>query len=86
MHAPQGSGSPSHRHHHEDEAWYILDGDLTFWLGDERRTASTGDFVFGPRMVEHRFRVDSTEPASSCCSPPPDSRTSPERVDPRRVR
>jgi hypothetical protein len=61
MHAPQGSGSPSHRHHHEDEAWYILDGDLTFWLGDERRTASTGDFVFGPRMVEHRFRVDSTE-------------------------
>jgi quercetin dioxygenase-like cupin family protein len=48
--APQGSGSPSHRHHHEDEAWYMLDGDLTFWLGDERCTASTGAFVFGPRM------------------------------------
>jgi quercetin dioxygenase-like cupin family protein len=50
MRAPQGSGSPSHRHHHEDEAWYMLDGDLTFWLGDERCTASTGAFVFGPRM------------------------------------
>jgi quercetin dioxygenase-like cupin family protein len=24
VHAPKGSGSPSHRHHHEDEAWYIL--------------------------------------------------------------
>jgi quercetin dioxygenase-like cupin family protein len=59
--APQGSGSPSHRHHHEDEAWYILDGDLTFWLGDEQRTASAGAFVFGPLLVEHRFRVDSTE-------------------------
>ena len=59
--APKGSGSPSHRHHREDEVWYILDGDLTFWLGDEQRTASAGAFVFGPRMVEHRFRVDSTE-------------------------
>jgi quercetin dioxygenase-like cupin family protein len=61
MRAPQGSGSPGHRHQHEDEAWYILDGELTFWLGDERCTASAGAFVFGPRMVEHRFRVDSTE-------------------------
>jgi quercetin dioxygenase-like cupin family protein len=61
VHAPKGSGSPSHRHHHEDEAWYILEGELTFWLGDDEFTASAGDFVFGPRMVEHRFRVDSTE-------------------------
>lgn len=61
VHAPRGSGSPSHRHHHEDEAWYILDGELTFWLGNEQRTASAGAFVFGPRMVEHRFRVDSAD-------------------------
>jgi quercetin dioxygenase-like cupin family protein len=61
MRAPRGSGSPSHRHHHEDEAWFILDGELTFWLGDEQRTVSAGAFVFGPRMVEHGFRVDSTE-------------------------
>jgi quercetin dioxygenase-like cupin family protein len=59
--APKGSGSPLHRHHHEDEAWYIIEGELTFWLGDERRSASGGDFVFGPRNVAHRFRVDSTE-------------------------
>ena len=59
--APRDSGSPSHRHHREDEAWYILEGELTFWLGDEQRAASEGAFVFGPRMVEHRFRVDSAE-------------------------
>jgi quercetin dioxygenase-like cupin family protein len=59
--APRGSGSPSHRHEHEDEAWYVLDGHLTFWLGDHQFTASAGDFVFGPRGVEHRFRVDSEE-------------------------
>ncbi len=46
--APRGSGSPNHRHHHEDEAWYILDGELTFWLGDEQRSA-----------VRRRLRVRS---------------------------
>lgn len=61
MRAPRGSGSPSHRHDHEDEAWYLLDGHLTFWLGDHQFTATAGDFVFGPRGVEHRFRVDSEE-------------------------
>ena len=61
VHAPKDAGSPRHRHHHEDEAWYILDGDLTFWLGGQQRTASGGAFVFGPRGVDHRFRVDSSE-------------------------
>ncbi|HLM97106.1 MAG TPA: quercetin 2,3-dioxygenase, partial [Acidimicrobiales bacterium] len=59
--APRGSGSPRHRHSNEDEAWYVMKGELTFWLGDEERTAGAGDFVFGPRDVEHRFRVDSEE-------------------------
>jgi quercetin dioxygenase-like cupin family protein len=59
--APKGAGSPRHRHRHEDEAWYIIDGEVTFWLGDEERAASAGAFVLGPRDVEHRFRVDSTE-------------------------
>ncbi|HEY5024148.1 MAG TPA: quercetin 2,3-dioxygenase [Acidimicrobiales bacterium] len=59
--APRGAGSPRHRHEHEDEAWYILDGELTFWLGDQQRTATGGTFVFGPRGVAHRFRVDSAQ-------------------------
>ena len=57
--APRGSGSPVHSHRDEDEAWYVLEGVLTFWLGGETRTAAAGDFVFGPRGVRHRFRVDS---------------------------
>ncbi len=59
--APRGAGSPRHRHQHEDEAWYVVSGELTFWLGDEARTVGAGTFVFGPREVEHRFRVDSEE-------------------------
>jgi hypothetical protein len=58
---PAGSGSPVHTHRHEDEAWYILAGELTFRLGEESCTATTGDFVFGPRGIRHRFLVDSEE-------------------------
>ncbi len=59
--APKGADSPRHRHQHEDEAWYIVSGELTFWLGDDVRTVGAGTFVFGPRQVEHRFRVESEE-------------------------
>lgn len=60
--APRGAGSPRHRHHHEDEAWYIIDGELAFWLGGEtQHAAGPGTFVFGPREIEHQFEVVSTE-------------------------
>ncbi len=58
---PRGTGSPRHRHHNEDEAWYVIDGELAFWLGGVQHTAGAGCFVFGPREVEHRFEVLSTE-------------------------
>jgi quercetin dioxygenase-like cupin family protein len=59
--APIGTGSPPHRHHREDEAWYVIDGELTFWLGDTEHAAGAGSFVFGPRGVAHRFVVTSSE-------------------------
>jgi quercetin dioxygenase-like cupin family protein len=61
VHAPGGSGSPSHRHHREDEAWYILDGELTFRLGNEQRTASAAPWCSVPRLVLTRFRGDSAD-------------------------
>ena len=56
---PRGSGSPVHTHHRKNEAWYFVDGELMFRLGKESRSTTTGDFVFGPGGVRHRFRVDS---------------------------
>ncbi len=29
--APPGSGPPPHRHQHQDEIFYILEGALEFW-------------------------------------------------------
>ena len=56
---PQGSGAPPHKHTWSDEHFYILDGELTFLVGDDIRPGKAGDFVFVPRNTRHAFRVDS---------------------------
>jgi quercetin dioxygenase-like cupin family protein len=81
---PRGSGSPVHTHRHEDGTWYLLEGELTFGLGEESRTATTGDFVFGPRGVRQRFRIDSEVARFLILVTPAGSRTSPERAAGRR--
>ncbi|HEY8823763.1 MAG TPA: quercetin 2,3-dioxygenase [Candidatus Limnocylindria bacterium] len=49
---------PLHIHHREDEAWYILDGHMTFYVGDEAIEAEAGSFVFAPSGIAHTFTVD----------------------------
>src|ERR1700737_3046548 len=46
---PPGQGPPLHTHANEDEAWYVLEGELRFKIGDELRPAAAGSFVFVPR-------------------------------------
>jgi quercetin dioxygenase-like cupin family protein len=57
--APRGSGSPLHVHHNEDEWFYVLEGELTFWVGGQVITAPAGSFVYGPREIPHTFMVSS---------------------------
>ena len=40
---------PLHIHHREDEAWYIVDGKMTFYVGDAVIEATAGCFAFAPR-------------------------------------
>ena len=56
---PQGAGAPPHLHTWSDEHFYILEGEVTFLVGDETRRGKPGDFVFVPRHTRHAFRVDS---------------------------
>jgi mannose-6-phosphate isomerase-like protein (cupin superfamily) len=51
-----------HVHHNEDDAFYILEGELTFVLGDGEVAAPAGTFVLVPPGVEHGFRNDGVEP------------------------
>jgi len=54
----QATEPPLHIHHREDEAWYILDGRMTFYIADQIIEASTGCFAFAPRGIPHTFTVD----------------------------
>jgi quercetin dioxygenase-like cupin family protein len=56
---PEGSAPPLHRHTNEDEAWIVLEGELSFFLNGEEHRAHAGTYVFGPRGHEHTFLVRS---------------------------
>jgi quercetin dioxygenase-like cupin family protein len=56
---PEGEEAPLHVHHNEDEGFWVLEGELTFEVGDQTIKASPGSFLFGPRDVPHRYTVDT---------------------------
>jgi len=56
---PRGGGTPVHVHHDEDETFYILEGEVTFLVGDERIDVAAGDFLFAPRDIPHAYVVRS---------------------------
>jgi quercetin dioxygenase-like cupin family protein len=56
---PAGDHTPLHVHHLDDEGFYVLDGQLTLWAGDDRHVLRPGDSVLAPRGVPHSLRVDS---------------------------
>ncbi len=51
-----------HIHDGEDDAFYILEGEMTFTHGDEEIAAPLGTFVLIPPGVEHGFRNDGDVP------------------------
>ncbi|HSL00149.1 MAG TPA: quercetin 2,3-dioxygenase [Rubrobacteraceae bacterium] len=55
---PEGEG-PLHVHHREDEGFWVLEGELTFQIGEEKIKARPGAFIFGPRDIPHTYTVDS---------------------------
>jgi quercetin dioxygenase-like cupin family protein len=59
--APRGSGSPLHVHTREDEWFYVIEGELTLWVGGETIVAPAGSFAFGPKGIPHTFTVSSEE-------------------------
>jgi quercetin dioxygenase-like cupin family protein len=64
------AGPPLHRHDF-DEAFYLLEGELTFQLGDEVFTRTAGELAFAPRNVAHTYANHSDAPARALlvCTP-----------------
>jgi mannose-6-phosphate isomerase-like protein (cupin superfamily) len=53
--APRAHGPETHVHADEDDAFYILDGELTFVLDEGDVPAPAGTFVLVPPGVNHTF-------------------------------
>ncbi len=60
---PGGRQPPPHRHVNCSEAFFVLDGTITFRLDGATLTGGPGDFLLVPRGAGHTFGNTSGTPA-----------------------
>lgn len=51
-----------HLHLNQDEWFYVMEGRVTFMVGEQKLTLSAGESILAPRRVPHSF--SSVEPSS----------------------
>jgi quercetin dioxygenase-like cupin family protein len=68
---PPGGGPPPHVHSREEEGFYILEGEITFQIGEERIVAGAGMFANMPVGTPHVFKNESGNPARMLISVAP---------------
>ena len=59
--ARRGNDPPPHIHNREEEAFYVLEGEMTFSVGGQTIKATPGTMVCLPREVAHSFVIDSEQ-------------------------
>lgn len=57
LHGVAGQEPPPHTHSADDEAFFLLSGEIEFQIGSKSVRASAGDAVLLPRRIEHSFRL-----------------------------
>jgi quercetin dioxygenase-like cupin family protein len=57
------NGPPPHIHSYDDEAFFVLEGEITFQIGKDKIVAEPGTFVQGPRGISHTFKNNTKSPA-----------------------
>lgn len=60
-------GTPPHIHSREDEAFYVLEGEVEFRLDDQTILATPGTFLHSPRGQKHSFKNTGTTRARMLC-------------------
>jgi mannose-6-phosphate isomerase-like protein (cupin superfamily) len=60
---PPGFSPPLHVHHREDEAFWLLEGEMTLRCGDLTMSGVAGSYFFLPRGVPHSFLIEGRTPA-----------------------
>lgn len=52
---PKSLGAPMHKHTHEDEISYVLEGELSVIQDGKVQTARQGEYIVKPRGIFHTF-------------------------------
>jgi quercetin dioxygenase-like cupin family protein len=60
-------GPPPHIHHREDEAFYIQEGEVEFYLDERTVVATPGTFLHSPKGQRHSYKVIGSQPAKMLC-------------------
>jgi len=60
---PPGVATPLHRHTREAEAFYVLDGQVSYRAGEQQHELGPGWFIYLPRGLPHAFRIRGASPA-----------------------
>jgi mannose-6-phosphate isomerase-like protein (cupin superfamily) len=58
-----GDGPPQHIHKTEEEAFYVLEGEINIQMGDQTIRGTAGSFVLVPRGTVHTFWNAGSTPA-----------------------
>ncbi len=56
---------PGRHEHEDDDVFFVLEGTMTFFLGDERIDAPKGSFVLAPGGTPHDFENRTDAPAGA---------------------
>ena len=55
----KGLEPPPHTHTHEDELYYLLEGDMQFVVGGKTAELKSGDCIYLPRGIAHQFKLQT---------------------------
>jgi quercetin dioxygenase-like cupin family protein len=55
-------GPRLHKHLYQEEWFYVVEGEVLFQIGDERKQLHAGDSVLGPRGIPHTFSAVGEKP------------------------
>jgi mannose-6-phosphate isomerase-like protein (cupin superfamily) len=57
----RGDMPPLHVHERDDETFYVIDGELSLFVGEQQLILGAGQAALAPRAVPHCYRVESEE-------------------------
>jgi quercetin dioxygenase-like cupin family protein len=66
---PPGVATPLHVHTHEAEAFFLLDGTMSYHAGSTLYRLSAAYFIYLPKGVPHAFRVTGRRAVRFLVSP-----------------